>query len=287
MAFCTSCGTPVEGNFCQKCGLPVGGAAQPSSGPAQQAPPGFAQQAPSGFAQQPSQPVAYGPPPAGTRKKMGALGWILIGLGCFMLLIGALVVGTGFFIAHKAKQAGLDSELAARNPALAAAKLMAALNPDVEVVKVDDDRGTLTLRDKKSGKTVTMSADDVKNGKITFSNDETGEKVQFGGGDIKLPSWIPEYPGSKPEGAMAATGMKGEGGMVHFNTSDSVSKVLNFYRDELKDAGFKITGNLNGDAGDSKGGLVTAENTETGHTVMVTVGTGDNGTQVAITYGSK
>lgn len=279
MAFCTSCGTPVEGNFCQKCGQPLAQTGQ--------APAGFSQPA----TPTPPQPVfaqpAAAPPPAGQKKGMGPLGWILIGLGCFFLLIGALVVGTGFFIAHKAKQAGLDSELAARNPALAAAKLMAALNPEVEVVKVDDDRGTLTLRDRKSGKTVTMSADDVKNGKITFSNDETGEKVQFGGTDIQVPSWIPHYPGSKPQGAVAASGRNGEGGMVHFNTDDSVSKVLSFYQDELKDAGFKITSQMNGDSGDSKGGVITAEHPDTRRTVLVTVGSGDNGTQVAITYGTK
>ncbi|WP_321477230.1 hypothetical protein [uncultured Paludibaculum sp.] len=293
MAFCTSCGTPVEGSFCQKCGQPV---AKPAPAPAQ-APAGFGQQAPpqpaAGFGQQPpQQPVAgfgqQAPPPAGTKKKMGPLGWVLIGLAGFFLLIGALVVGAGFFVAHKVKNAGIDSELASKNPALAAAKLMVSLNPEVEVVKVDDEQGVLTIREKKTGKTITMNADDVKNGRITFSDDSTGEKVQFGAGaEVKLPSWVPEYPGSKPEGTMAATGRNGGGGMVHFTTSDSVAKVLSFYQDELKSAGFKITSNINGDSGDSKGGLITAENSDSRHTVMVTVGSSDNGTQVAITYGSK
>lgn len=219
---------------------------------------------------------------------MGPLGWVLIGLGAFCLLIGVVVVGAGFFFAHKVKEAGIDSELAQKNPALAAAKVMAALNPDVEVVRVDDEKGTLTIREKKSGKTITMNADDVKNGKITFSDDSTGEKVSIGSGtDVRLPSWIPEYPGSKPEGTMAASGNHGEGGMAHFTTSDSVTKVLGFYQDELKGAGFKITSNVSGDSGDSKGGLITAENTSTKHTVLVTVGSSDKGTEVALTYGSR
>lgn len=289
MTFCTGCGTPVEGNFCQKCGQAVAQASQAPAGfgqPAAPPPPaGFAQQQappPAGFGQQPA------PPPMGAKKGIGTLGWVLIGLGGFCLLIGVLVVGAGFFVASKVKNAGFDSELAQKNPALAAAKVMASLNPDVEVVRVDDEKGILTIREKKTGKTITMSADEVKNGKITFSDDSSGDKVSFGAGtDVKLPSWIPEYPGSKPEGTIAASGNHGEGGMAHFTTSDSVSKVLGFYQDELKSAGFKITSNVTGDSGDSKGGLVTAENTDSKHTVMVTVGTSDKGTEVAITYGSK
>ncbi|MGJ5818412.1 hypothetical protein [Paludibaculum fermentans] len=289
MTFCTGCGSPVEGNFCQKCGQ---AAAQTG-----QAPAGFgSQKAPlpqAGFGQQPApQPVGFGqqapPPAAGAKKGIGPLGWVLIGLGGFCLLIGILVVGAGFFVAHKVKDAGFDSDLAQRNPQLAAAKVMAALNPDVEVIRVDDEKGVLTIREKKTGKTITINADDVKNGKITFSDDSTGDKVSFGAGtDIKLPSWVPEYPGSKPEGTISASGHNGEGGMAHFTTSDSVSKVLSFYNEELKGAGFKITSNISGDSGDSKGGLVTAENSDSKHTVMVTVGNSDKGTEVSITYGHK
>ncbi len=36
MAFCGSCGAPVEGKFCAKCGAPVGAAAPPPGGAAPQ-----------------------------------------------------------------------------------------------------------------------------------------------------------------------------------------------------------------------------------------------------------
>src|SRR5262245_24247815 len=46
MAFCATCGSPVEGRFCAKCGTPVaaaqGGAVPPSAPP--QTPPGYEQQ---------------------------------------------------------------------------------------------------------------------------------------------------------------------------------------------------------------------------------------------------
>ena len=75
--------------------------------------------------------------------------------------------------------------------------------------------------------------------------------------------------------------------MAHFKTGDASSKVLAFYEESLKSAGFKITSTISGDSGDSSGGVVTAEHAADGHSVMVTVGTGNDGTDVALTYGTK
>ncbi|MGP8244641.1 MAG: DUF4870 domain-containing protein [Bryobacteraceae bacterium] len=47
MAFCASCGAPMEGRFCAKCGASAGAAAPPPPGPSAPPPPG-----------------AYAPPPA-------------------------------------------------------------------------------------------------------------------------------------------------------------------------------------------------------------------------------
>jgi len=222
------------------------------------------------------------------KRKAGPLIWILGGIGAIFLLIVILVAGAGLFIAHKAKTAGFDTELAQRNPTLAAAKVMAAMNPNVEIVSMDEDRGTLTLREKKTGKTVTINANDMKEGKLTFSDESTGQHVTFGADSAaKLPDWVPSYPGSKPEGTFSASGNEGESGMAHFETSDAGSKVLDFYQDKLKDAGFKITSTFNGDSGDSRGGIVTAEDAANRRNVMVTVRSTANGTEVALTYGTK
>jgi hypothetical protein len=75
--------------------------------------------------------------------------------------------------------------------------------------------------------------------------------------------------------------------MAHFKTKDAPSKVLSFYQDALKGAGYKITASMAGDSGDSSGGMLAAEEASTKRSVAVTVGSGSEGTDVAITYGSK
>ena len=266
MTFCLNCGEPVEGKFCEKCGTPV-------SGPAAGAPP----------------PAAFAPPlPVGEKKKASPFVWILGGCGVLVVLglIGFAV--TGYFVAKKVKDSGFDTALMQKNPALAAAKMAVALNPDVEVVSTDEDKGILTIKEKKTGKTITMNAEDIKNGKISFSDESTGEKVTLGvDKEAKLPDWVPSYPDSKPEGSFSATSGEGEGGMVHFKTPDAGPKVLAFYQDALKKAGYKITATMAGSPGDGSGGMVAAENAATKKSVMVTLSASSEGTDVAITYGSK
>src|SRR5262245_60717402 len=106
------------------------------------------------------------PPVPGQKKKISALGWIAIGCGaiailCFLALGGIAFIG-GRFLKNKAAEFE-------KNPTLAAAKLVVQANPDLEVVKSDDDAGTLTIKNTKTGEVVTMNAKDIEDGKITFT----------------------------------------------------------------------------------------------------------------------
>jgi hypothetical protein len=267
MAFCTNCGTQTDANFCTKCGKPMGATASPG----------------------PPQPPAFTPEPSPAKRKTSPLLWILGAVVGLFVLGGILVVGAGFFIAHKAQNAGFDAALAEKNPALAAAKVMAALNPDIEIVNVDEELGVLTIKDKKTGKTITVNADDVKNGKMTIADESSGEKFSFGSDSAaKLPDWVPSYPGSKPEGTLSTSSNGSEGGMAHFKTSDTGTKVLSYYQNALKSGGFKITSTLSGDSGDSKGGMISAEDSGNRRSVTVTAGSSDGeGTAVTLMYGTK
>src|SRR5579863_4563884 len=109
----------------------------------------------------PPMPPAGGPP----AKKSNVLLWILVGVGGFFALIIVAVLAVGFFVVNKAKQAGLDPDLMKRNPALAATKMMTAMNPNVEFVSMDEGKQEITLRDKQKGETFTISFEDAKNGR--------------------------------------------------------------------------------------------------------------------------
>ena len=286
MAFCSNCGKQVTGAFCQSCGSQVGAASGAVPPP-------------------PSQPGAIAP-----RKGVSPIVWILgIIAGLFVLGMMALI-GGGLFVAHKVKQAGFDPALWRRNPGIAAAKMVAATNPDVSVVSVNERAGVITLKDKKTGETVTLNFEDVKNGRISFQGkgddhitiDAHGDgatgtlemksadgAVKFGAGAAaKIPAWMPSYPASNPQGTFSAQSKDGsESGSFLFVTKDAPSAVLGFYEQGLKGAGFQITSNITTQSAGQNGGMLTAENNDAKRKVVVTVGTSDEGTTANVMFEAK
>ena len=229
------------------------------------------------------------PPPAGPGvpppKKTNVLKWVLIGIGAFFMLIVLAMVGLGLFVAHKAKQAGLDPDLIKKSPQLAAAKLMVAANPDVEMVSADEGRQEITVRDKKTGKVYSMSFEDAKDGKFTMKED--GKTTLTVGGKAKVPAWVPDYPGSDPQGAFAAQGEDGAGGTFTFKTKDSSDKVIKFYQDQFQASGLKVTSNITNQNGQSSAGMLTAQDEANKHTVTVIVGVEGGDTTTAVTYATN
>ncbi|MCL5745664.1 MAG: zinc ribbon domain-containing protein [Acidobacteria bacterium] len=289
MGFCTNCGSSVEGRFCVKCGKPVEAAPAVVS----PVPPPVSASAPQ-------------PPASQPRKKTSPLVWVLVAILGFFLLVGIGIIGAGIFVVHKAKQAGLDPTLMQNNPALAFTKLLAATNPNVEVVRVDERKGLITLREKSTGKIVTMDFDAAKKGKITFQEagkppvtmetrgeGESGsfqiksgsETMQFGSGSAaKIPNWVPGYPGANPTNTVSMQGKEGENGSFQFVTRDSASNVAKFYEGALKQDGFRIVLQQTGDKGE---GMIMAEDGAKKRSLMVTTGAGSEGTTVNVVFGVK
>ena len=104
----------------------------------------------------PTTPIGMPPqqqfPPPPPQKKSNVLTWVLVGCGTFVILgVIAFVVG-GYFVWNKAKQAGLDPALMQKQPALATAKIMVAMNPDIELVSVDEEKGLITVKTKRQAR---------------------------------------------------------------------------------------------------------------------------------------
>jgi hypothetical protein len=253
-------------------------------------------QPPAPVAPPPAQPAT----PAPKKKGISPLVWILGGCGG-VLVLAAIAFGVmTYFVVHKVKGYAAS---ATKNPAVFAAKLAVAANPDLEVVTSDDESGTVTIRNKKTGEEITMNAADIKNGRLKFRN-EKGEEVTFEGSGEKgkeglriksnkgsmtfgnaeaekLPVWVPAYPGAK---VMASTKEKTEDGFsgtASFQTSDAAATVLEHYESELKTSGFEVErtdaggmGSLHAKAGDGT------------RTVAVTAVAIGNLTQVTVEYGA-
>jgi len=255
MAFCTTCGRAVSGRFCETCGAAAGTAAPPPAPPA--------------------------PVPAAPRKTSPIV-WILLGLGVMMVLfVGALTVG-GIFVVHKARQAGLDPALWQRNPGVAVTKMLAAANPDAEIVSLDERGGIVVVRDRKTGKTLRMNFADIKNGRMSFDSDEGRVSLSAGpDGNVQLPAWLPAYSGAHDGGGISASGGNGESGTYGFQTADPPSSVIAFYETALKKAGFDVQQRIDSGAGT----ILTAQSA---NTAVNLVAAPDNGhTSVSLTFSPK
>jgi len=220
---------------------------------------------------------------AAPKKKISPVVWILIAVAGLFVILGLVVVGTGIFVYTKAKRAGLDTELIQKNPALAVAKMAVSMNPDVELVSIDEDKGVMTVKEKSTGKILTVNFEDAKSGKFVFS--EGDKKVVIGGGDAaNTPSWVPVYPGSKAEGVFSAqSGEEGSGGTVVFKTGDSVDAVKKHYEDALKAAGFEIKATMTA----GEGATVIAENEAKKRTLHVGINRDGSQTGITVIYSEK
>ena len=248
----------------------------------------------------PPDPFASSQPPFPPGKKSNILIWILGGIVALMIGVTAMCGLAGYFIMHKAKQAGFDSGLLTSNPAYAAAKMAATMNPDVDTVSTDDSSGTITVRDKKTGKTTTLKFDADK--KTMIVTDENGQEatvkvntdgdkgtvevqsadgsMKFGGaGCSQMPGWMPVYPGSSPAGTFSSQTKDGNQSTFAFKTQDAAAKVMSYYQDQLKSGGFSINMATN----TPQGGMVMAEDSGKTRSLMITASSSSGGTDVSLT----
>jgi hypothetical protein len=221
------------------------------------------------------------------QKKTSIWVWILGGLAIFFCAI-MLTCGVVAYMGVR---------MIKNNPGLAMAKMVTSMNKDYETVSTDDSKGTIVVREKSTGKVMTMkfdpatrqmviTSDDGKQSKVTIDSNGVnaqsadGSTVKYGsatGNDV--PSWVPVYPGSSPQGTMSATSPEGSQNTFTFKSKDPSTKIIAYYSDQLKSAGFTINMTTTTD----QGGMVQASDDARKHTISVIVGTSSDGTETAIT----
>jgi hypothetical protein len=238
-----------------------------------------------------------GLPPA-PPKKTSPIIWIVAVFFGLLVLAGIVMVAGGIFLAKKVHDA-------AGNPALATAKLMAMADSDVEIISSDDAKGTVTFKDKKSGKIVTLDFEQIKQGKIRFEEDgktvtlnSSGNGIDLRGSDgatvqigaqasAKLPNWLSAYPGSTAQGTFAMQGGTESGAAVSFTSKDTVEKVSDFYQDAFKTAGLTVNANVMTQDGKTSGAMITGESADKKRSAVVNIASGDEGVTVGLTYSDK
>jgi archaellum component FlaG (FlaF/FlaG flagellin family) len=250
------------------------------------------------------------PPPPGSpqapKKGLSPLAWV--GIGCAVLFVVCLlvlggVVGVGGYFAKKA------ADKFEKNPTMAAAEMVVRLNPDLELVSSDEKTNTLTIKDKKTGEVTTLSADDAKNGKFTIKTDKgtaTFDANNKDGGSLKvtddkgqtttmnagvgapqnLPSWLPVYPGGKVQGTFDTTNAEGHSATFSVSSSDSVTKMMDFYESQLKSGGFKVD-RTNFSANGQDGGTLSAKSADDKRQASVLLGSANGQSSATVTYQEK
>jgi hypothetical protein len=237
-------------------------------------------------------------------KKTSIWVWIFGGIAIFLFAITLTCGVIGYMGMKMIKSAGFDSELMQKNPGLAMAKMVTAMNPDYETVKSNDREGTITVREKSTGKIISFRFDPETKKMVIIGDDGKQSTVSMtgngatGGVDIttsdgtvkfgssagnSAPSWVPLYPGSTPNGTFSSSTGDGSTNTFTFKSKDASSKVLSYYSDQLKAAGFTINMTTTTDAG----GLVQATDDSKKRTVMVTVQNNADGTEASVTAVEK
>jgi hypothetical protein len=195
-----------------------------------------------------------------------------------------------------------------KNPAMAVAKMMAAINPDIEVLSVDEATETIKVRDKKTGKVMSVNLADAKKGKITFEDDKSGKveiqaqgegdkvgieikgaegSLSIGANAGKLPDWLPAYPNAESTGNFGINAKEGKAASLTFKTKDPVEEVVSFYEEALKGQGMEVERSSSSAAGLGPAVSLVAKDSGSQRTATITIGRQADVTTVILLFESK
>ena len=240
------------------------------------------------------------------RKGLHPLAWVGIGCGALLVIVIAVMLVGGFFLARTVKNVAEDFE---DNPGLTAARFIVKATPELEEVETDEDAGTMTIRNTKTGELITVNFDDIKEGKFSWTAD--GEEVtvdisEAESGTVKIessdgegfalttgaavtgeiPDWVPVYPGSEAENRGTMKTADSINGNFTLKTDDPVAEVLDYFRNQLKEVGFEVTVNTYSGS-DSEGAMINSVLEAENRNVIVVIGRNDGSTTVNVTYSSR
>ncbi len=208
--------------------------------------------------------MATPPPPAPgstqpPKKKSNVLLWVIVGVFAFFLLIGMVIVGGMYFVWNKAQDAisGMEG-----NPALAVTKLITTMNPDLEVISVDETNNKIKIRQKSSNKTIELDLDRIKEGNLSavfegeegpetfeFNADEAGSvemksgerTVNIGAPPSKpIPVWASGPPDVAIKSIMSNESSAGFMGVFTYKSKEPAEDVMGFHKKKATEAGLEI-----------------------------------------------
>jgi hypothetical protein len=219
-----------------------------------------------------------------------------------LVVVGVAMFLGGLFIFNKAR--GVVQEIR-EDPVLATARLIAAANPDIELVGTDEDQKTVTFRNKGTGEEFTFNYQDIEEGRVTFGSDEQavtyevnreasgegGLTVTSGEGTAtlgivsleKFPAWLPVYPQTDAQGTFFTESPEATMGAYVASTQDDMEAVIDYYAAELEKAGLSVDQRTTVPSG----GLLVAHSPDDTRTVSITSSVENAETKVMVNFTEK
>lgn len=240
-------------------------------------------------------------PPVPEKKGLSPWAWLAIGCAGILVLSGVAFTVAGYFLWGKAKDLAQQIE---EDPVAATSQLIAAANPEIELVEADQDDRVVTFRNTRTGEEFTFDYDDIEEGRFTFTSDGEMAEIQvdtegeeagsltittdegettYGAGTSEQPDWVPVYPGTDPEGTYSSETPEMRAGAYSFETGDDVDDVLSLYGSELESAGFTIQNRTT----TPTGALLVAGTSDEARTVTVTASVNDGRVEVMVNFTEK
>ena len=233
-------------------------------------------------------------------EKKGMSTLAKVGIGCGIVVLLGLIVGgiAAAFLVKKGTEFVAEAE---KNPALATAKLLAAADPNVEVVGSDDVAQTVTLKNLQTGQQVTVDLKGLQEGKIAWEDESgrseisaSGEQVSISGSDGstatfaagsgQIPAWVPTYPNGQANGISSFSNNESDGGLFTVTTTDPAEQASTWYQEELKKLGFVIEGTSLNTTGTTVAAVFSATNEATQQSIGFLAAQENGSTQVSITH---
>jgi hypothetical protein len=126
----------------------------------------------------------------------------------------------------------------AANPEKAGAELVVRTHPDLDLVSQDDGAGEMTVRNNKTGETMTLSYQDVAEGRLTVTGPD-GTTTQIGAGSVdQAPAWVPRLPNAQSAVSVFHSESGSQiSGSLSFETASTLDEVEKFLEQAASDAG--------------------------------------------------
>lgn len=221
----------------------------------------------------------YPQPPRPVKKGMPVWAWILIGFMGLVIVASIAIMAVSAYFVRKATDI-------ASNPVAAIAKIAAATNPDIEVLDVDETSRRVTIKDRKSGKTVTIDADQLEGGRLEIET-EDGKMVAGGPAAVKVPSWVPTISGLTPAGGMTTTAGGQEAGNVIYKSDQSFDDTSKAWEDTISSAGYTQTTSSTTTGGDGRVRQMIFSDESAGRQVSVMIIQNNDGVATTLTYSQR